>query len=63
MKIARNGIDDMGQNVAPRVGAWIEKRTSSLLIPDLAVAPRVGAWIEKVIWKELQIGDVMSLLA
>ena len=33
-------------SVAPRVGAWIETRSS---LPDVVlsiVAPRVGAWIE-----------------
>jgi len=32
--------------VAPRVGAWIETISSSVIIRFPDVAPRVGAWIE-----------------
>ena len=33
-------------NVAPRVGAWIEIVTPDTLAHGKNVAPRVGAWIE-----------------
>ena len=32
--------------VAPRVGAWIEIKSSSAIVRSISVAPRVGAWIE-----------------
>ena len=35
--------------VAPRVGAWIETRSSELTLSVIPmVAPRVGAWIETI---------------
>ena len=37
---------DIRQNVAPRVGAWIETPAALLLHTFIRVAPRVGAWIE-----------------
>ena len=33
-------------NVAPRVGAWIESIASVIFMAGDEVAPRVGAWIE-----------------
>ena len=33
-------------NVAPRVGAWIETNIILTYFDTLGVAPRVGAWIE-----------------
>ena len=35
--------------VAPRVGAWIETSSSTLVAYRRPVAPRVGAWIETTI--------------
>ena len=41
----RNGVTIT--YVAPRVGAWIETRSSELTLSVIPmVAPRVGAWIE-----------------
>ena len=36
----------MGDNVAPRVGAWIETAPAYADAYSNPVAPRVGAWIE-----------------
>ena len=38
------GVDD--DDVAPRVGAWIETITDGRDACRAEVAPRVGAWIE-----------------
>ena len=44
-----NGRTLVLQNVAPRVGAWIETNGYGLNISTINVAPRVGAWIETAI--------------
>ncbi len=36
----------MEEQVAPRVGAWIETSANAKKPPSNEVAPRVGAWIE-----------------
>ena len=40
------------ENVAPRVGAWIETFFFPSRKIRAQVAPRVGAWIETLIWNE-----------
>ena len=36
----------VSDDVAPRVGAWIETWNKVLMFNEANVAPRVGAWIE-----------------
>ncbi len=38
------------EQVAPRVGAWIETYFGMPIAPFHYVAPRVGAWIETLWW-------------
>ena len=46
MKLNNRGSKLTFSVVAPRVGAWIETRSTRLQILPSYVAPRVGAWIE-----------------
>ena len=49
LKRADQHDNKVREKVAPRVGAWIETRSSELTLSVIPmVAPRVGAWIETI---------------
>ena len=47
MKVKKRKKADNFDNVAPLVGAWIERSKQNITSGIDAVAPLVGAWIER----------------
>ena len=53
LKLTIGRIPDLDKTVAPRVGAWIETKSSTFFWNSGWVAPRVGAWIETFVKRKL----------
>ena len=51
---------DYKNDVAPRVGAWIETLSFAISLRALKVAPRVGAWIETLGHEATTNGKLVS---